>query len=101
MVMDHEDEENENQVNGHDFEVGDIQDPVDGMQTHAQKNERLQNQLQMLKKDLAESRDETKETNMDKLHKENVRQVRIDHFLFHISIKNREFLHLKTFYVTV
>lgn len=32
--------------------------------------------LQMLKNDLAQSRDETKETPMDKIHRENVRQGR-------------------------
>ena len=32
--------------------------------------------LQMLKKDLAGTKDETKETAMDKLHKENVKQGR-------------------------
>lgn len=32
--------------------------------------------LQMLKQDLAETRDESKETTMDQLHKENVRQGR-------------------------
>jgi len=51
-------------------------DPVEGRQTQAEKNERLQNQLRMLKQELSETRDETKETTMDKLHKENVRQGR-------------------------
>lgn len=32
--------------------------------------------LQALKQDLAQSRDETKETAMDKIHRENVRQGR-------------------------
>lgn len=32
--------------------------------------------LQALKKDLAQSLDETKETSMDKIHRENVRQGR-------------------------
>lgn len=32
--------------------------------------------FQALKKDLAQSRDETKETAMDKIHRENVRQGR-------------------------
>lgn len=32
--------------------------------------------FQMLKQDLAQSRDETKETTLDKIHRENVRQGR-------------------------
>ncbi|CAG7734215.1 unnamed protein product [Allacma fusca] len=80
MVKDHDDEEDDDNqmLNGHDLNSGDevYSDPVDGMKTQAEKNERLQSQLLELKKDLAESRDETKETTMDKLHKENVRQGR-------------------------
>ncbi|KAL7645470.1 UNVERIFIED_CONTAM: hypothetical protein RMT77_003856 [Armadillidium vulgare] len=53
-----------------------IIDPVEDRKTHAEKNERLQNQLKLLKKDLESTRDTTKETEMDRLHKENVRQGR-------------------------
>lgn len=53
-----------------------IIDPVEERKTHAEKNERLQNQLKLLKKDLESTRDTTKETEMDRLHKENVRQGR-------------------------
>lgn len=78
-LTDHDDDD-ESVPNGHsqDLASGDIdyEDPVEGMKTQAEKNERLQNQLRMLKQDLAESRDETKETTLDKIHKENVRQGR-------------------------
>nr|CAH7726442.1 unnamed protein product [Callosobruchus chinensis] len=53
-----------------------IIDPIEDRRTLAERNERLQDQLQALKKDLAQSRDETKETAMDKIHRENVRQGR-------------------------
>lgn len=53
-----------------------IVDPIEDRRTLAERNERLQDQLQALKKDLAQSRDETKETAMDKIHRENVRQGR-------------------------
>ncbi|KAK9686372.1 FERM N-terminal domain [Popillia japonica] len=53
-----------------------IVDPVEDRKTLAERNERLQDQLLALKQDLAQSRDETKETPMDKIHRENVRQGR-------------------------
>ncbi|XP_031849915.1 moesin isoform X1 [Nomia melanderi] len=53
-----------------------IIDPVEGRRTLAERNERLHDQLKALKKDLAQSRDESKETVMDKIHRENVRQGR-------------------------
>lgn len=79
-----------------------IVDPIEDRRTLAERNERLQDQLmvcfflllkilfveiyieifliyiffQALKQDLAQSRDETKETAMDKIHRENVRQGR-------------------------
>ncbi|XP_073990104.1 moesin isoform X3 [Rhodnius prolixus] len=53
-----------------------IVDPVEERRTLAERNERLHDQLKMLKQDLAQSRDETKETAMDKIHRENVRQGR-------------------------
>uniref|UniRef100_A0A023F9S7 Moesin/ezrin/radixin homolog 1 n=1 Tax=Triatoma infestans TaxID=30076 RepID=A0A023F9S7_TRIIF len=53
-----------------------IIDPVEERRTLAERNERLHDQLKMLKQDLAQSRDETKETAMDKIHRENVRQGR-------------------------
>ncbi|KOB78456.1 Moesin [Operophtera brumata] len=54
----------------------DLVDPVQDRRTLAERNERLHNQLKALKQDLAQSRDETKETAMDKIHRENVRQGR-------------------------
>lgn len=54
----------------------DLVDPVADRRTLAERNERLHNQLKALKQDLAQSRDETKETAMDKIHRENVRQGR-------------------------
>lgn len=79
-----------------------IKDPVEDRRTLAERNERLHDQLkvsisfviqnfnvkctliernfcsplQALKQDLAQSRDETKETVNDKIHRENVRQGR-------------------------
>lgn len=53
-----------------------VVDPVEERRTLAQRNERLHDQLKALKQDLAQSRDETKETAMDKIHRENVRQGR-------------------------
>ncbi|KZS17755.1 Moesin/ezrin/radixin 1, partial [Daphnia magna] len=57
-------------------DINSIRDPVEDRLTLAEKNERLQNQLKTLKKDLAGTKDETKETAMDRLHKENVKQGR-------------------------
>jgi len=54
----------------------DIKDPINERLTLAERNERLQNQLKSLKEDLAHTRDETGETTMDRIHKENVRQGR-------------------------
>jgi len=53
-----------------------IEDPVEQRRTAAERNERLQGQLKSLKEDLAQSRDESKETALDKIHRENVRQGR-------------------------
>ncbi|OXA50335.1 Moesin/ezrin/radixin 1 [Folsomia candida] len=78
-LTDHDDDD-ELVPNGHSQELyggdGEYADPVDGMQTQSQKNEKLQSQLKMLKQELMETRDDSKETTMDKLHKENVRQGR-------------------------
>lgn len=54
----------------------DIKDPINDRLTLAERNERLHNQLKSLKEDLAHTRDETGETTMDRIHKENVRQGR-------------------------
>lgn len=54
----------------------DLVDPVADRRTLAERNERLHNQLKALKQDLAQSRDETMETPLDKIHRENVRQGR-------------------------
>ncbi|KAK2715391.1 moesin/ezrin/radixin homolog 1-like isoform X2 [Artemia franciscana] len=53
-----------------------IQDPVEERRTMAEKNERLKSQLKALKQDLAVTRDENKQTQMDKIHQENVKQGR-------------------------
>ncbi|XP_017094677.1 moesin/ezrin/radixin homolog 1 isoform X1 [Drosophila bipectinata] len=53
-----------------------IKDPIEDRRTLAERNERLHDQLKALKQDLAQSRDETKETANDKIHRENVRQGR-------------------------
>ncbi|XP_042214693.1 moesin/ezrin/radixin homolog 1-like isoform X2 [Homarus americanus] len=53
-----------------------IEDPIEERRTLAERNERLQNQLKALKHDLESTRDTEKETTMDKIHKENVRQGR-------------------------
>jgi len=54
----------------------DVNDPVNERITLAEKNERLQSQLRSLKEDLANTRDDQRETTMDKIHKENVKQGR-------------------------
>jgi len=60
-----------------DLETDDtIKDPVEDRLTLAERNERLHDQLKALKQDLAQSRDDTKETANDKIHRENVRQGR-------------------------
>ncbi|XP_022195142.1 moesin/ezrin/radixin homolog 1 isoform X2 [Nilaparvata lugens] len=79
-VEENEHDENDELVNGdvsRDLITDEhIVDPVEERRTLAEKNERLHDQLKMLKQDLAQSRDETKETAMDKIHRENVRQGR-------------------------
>lgn len=82
----HHVEENEQDEGDDDLPNGDVSkelvtddnivDPVEERRTLAERNERLHDQLKMLKQDLAQSRDETKETAMDKIHRENVRQGR-------------------------
>ncbi|XP_055713482.1 moesin/ezrin/radixin homolog 1 isoform X2 [Phlebotomus papatasi] len=79
-----EDEHDEEMLNGEgngdvsrDLDIDEhIKDPVEDRRTLAERNERLHDQLKALKKDLAQSRDETKETVNDKIHRENVRQGR-------------------------
>nr|BAN21261.1 moesin/ezrin/radixin homolog 1 [Riptortus pedestris] len=79
-VMENEQDDNDDLPNGdvsRDLATDDnIVDPVEERRTLAERNERLHDQLKMLKQDLAQSRDETKETAMDKIHRENVRQGR-------------------------
>lgn len=80
-VKDIDDEEDE-MVNGGDTSrdlrdnEDEINDPVNERLTLAERNERLQNQLRSLKEDLSHTRDETGETTMDRIHKENVKQGR-------------------------
>ncbi|XP_050523634.1 moesin/ezrin/radixin homolog 1 isoform X1 [Daktulosphaira vitifoliae] len=80
MENENENDDNDEMHNGHesrDLDTDmDIIDPVEERRTLAERNERLQDQLKMLKQDLAQSRDDTKETAMDKIHRENVRQGR-------------------------
>ncbi|KAK3915009.1 Moesin/ezrin/radixin-like protein 1 [Frankliniella fusca] len=75
-----DDDENDEMSNGdvsRDLATdSDIVDPVEERRTLAERNERLQSQLKSLKEDLAQSRDDSKETTMDKIHRENVRQGR-------------------------
>ncbi|XP_014262199.1 moesin/ezrin/radixin homolog 1 isoform X2 [Cimex lectularius] len=79
-VMENDQDDNDDMPNGNvsrDLPTDDnIVDPVEERRTLAERNERLHDQLKMLKQDLAQSRDETKETAMDKIHRENVRQGR-------------------------
>nr|CAD7456711.1 unnamed protein product [Timema tahoe] len=79
-VEENEHDEDDEMVNGdvsRDLATDDnIIDPVEERRTLAERNERLHDQLKALKEDLAHSRDETKETSMDKIHRENVRQGR-------------------------
>lgn len=75
-----DDDENDEMSNGdvsRDLATdSDIVDPIEERRTLAERNERLQSQLKSLKEDLAQSRDDSKETTMDKIHRENVRQGR-------------------------
>lgn len=78
-----EDEQDDDVSNGENGDVSrdlatdeDIKDPVEDRRTLAERNERLHDQLKALKQDLAQSRDDTKETVNDKIHRENVRQGR-------------------------
>ncbi|KAL1122359.1 hypothetical protein AAG570_003764 [Ranatra chinensis] len=79
-VTENDQDDNDEMPNGdvsRDLTTDDnIVDPVEERRTLAERNERLHDQLKMLKQDLAQSRDETKETAMDKIHRENVRQGR-------------------------
>lgn len=50
-----------------------IVDPIEERRTLAERSGRLHDQLKALQQDLAQSLDETKETAMDKIHRENVR----------------------------
>ncbi|GAB6025216.1 hypothetical protein CHUAL_010637 [Chamberlinius hualienensis] len=82
-VTEDEHEENDDLTNGEvtaDLEEydenSDIPRPEEERITLAEKNERLQQQLKMLSKELADSKDETKLTRNDILHQENVKQGR-------------------------
>lgn len=82
-VTDNEHEENDDIPNGeiaadlaNEDDAGDIPRPEEDRQTQAEKNERLQQQLKMLSKELADSKDDTKLTRNDILHQENVKQGR-------------------------
>lgn len=76
-----DDEDDEELANGDTsrdlrLDQDEINDPVNDRLTLAERNERLQNQLRSLKDELSHTRDETGETTMDRIHKENVKQGR-------------------------
>jgi len=81
-VRDHDEEEDDNHLQNGDtsrdlrMDSDEIVDPVDERQTLAERNLRLQDQLRSLKEDLSHIRDDTGETTMDRIHKENVKQGR-------------------------
>jgi len=81
-VEENDDEEgDDNEINGDNSrdlrdDDDEINDPVEERLTLAERNERLQNQLKSLKDELSGTRDETGETTMDRIHKENVKQGR-------------------------
>merc|ERR1712110_138373 len=81
-VNDHDDDEDDDEIANGDSsrdlrnDDDDINDPVNDRLTLAERNERLQNQLKSLKDELSTTRDETGETTMDRIHKENVKQGR-------------------------
>lgn len=80
-VQEDENEENDELTNGEvTADLGeydaDIPRPEEERQTLAEKNDRLQQQLKMLSKELADSKDESKLTRNDILHQENVKQGR-------------------------
>jgi len=57
-------------------EEAEFHDDIEERQTQQEKSQRLQDQLKALTSELTVSRDDTKETRMDQLHKENVKQGR-------------------------
>lgn len=79
-VAEHDDEEDDLQNGDSSRDLrnddDDINDPVNERLTLAERNERLQSQLRSLKDELSHTRDETGETTMDRIHKENVKQGR-------------------------
>jgi len=79
-VAEHDDEEDDLQNGDSSRDLrnddDDINDPVNDRLTLAERNERLQSQLRSLKDELSHTRDETGETTMDRIHKENVKQGR-------------------------
>jgi hypothetical protein len=81
-LIDHDDDEDDDTVANGDtsrdlrIDNEEINDPINDRLTLAERNERLQGQLKSLKEDLVGSRDETGETTMDRIHKENVKQGR-------------------------
>jgi len=80
-LNDHDQDEDDNLANGDTsrdlrLDSDDIADPVNDRLTLAERNERLQGQLRSLKDELAVTRDDTGETTMDRIHKENVKQGR-------------------------
>merc|ERR1739844_895382 len=74
-------EGDDNEINGDNSrdlrdDDDEINDPVEERLTLAERNERLQNQLKSLKDELSFTRDDSGETTMDRIHKENVKQGR-------------------------
>lgn len=76
--VDDDDEELPNGDTSQDLrnDEDEINDPVNERLTLAERNERLQSQLRSLKDELSTTRDDTGETTMDRIHKENVKQGR-------------------------
>lgn len=79
-IDDDEDEDGE-MANGDskskDLAVDDGEEIEDPVQSRlAYRNKKLQDQLKSLQQDLADTRDSTGETTMDRIHKENVKQGR-------------------------
>merc|ERR1712242_637737 len=77
-VQENDDDDVPNGDNSRDLrnDDDDINDPVNDRLTLAERNERLQSQLRSLKDELSTTRDDTGETTMDRIHKENVKQGR-------------------------
>ncbi|CAG09205.1 unnamed protein product, partial [Tetraodon nigroviridis] len=77
-LYDNSDNEESNSTHSADLHIGDINDHrnEEDRLTEAEKNERVQKQLKTLTQELAQARDESKNTQNDLLHSENVKAGR-------------------------